>query len=209
MSSVEMISASLKDLGFEAKVAGKLVAKLSRFVDALLKWNKTFNLTAIRERDQIISLHILDSLSVCPYIKGSSIIDVGSGGGFPGIPLALCFPDKQFTLLDSNGKKTRFLQQMVIELGLKNCTIVQARVEDYQGSFDQVCNRAFASIINICEGCGHLLKQDGEILAMKGRLETEDLKALPAGFELKVVHDLDVASIEADRHLVVMKQQKH
>ena len=145
---------------------------------------------------------------MCPYVKGSSSIDVGSGGGFPGIPLALYFPDREFTLLDSNGKKTRFLHQMKIDLGLNNCTVVHSRVEDYEGLFDQVCCRAFASLKNICDSTEHLLGDSGEIMALKGKLETEDLDIEKDQFELKEVHKLIVPTVMADRHLLILKKLK-
>lgn len=204
MSQVRAIRDGILNLGLEDKDA--LAVKLDRFVSSLMKWNKTYNLTAIREEQQIVSLHILDSLSVCPYVKGSSTIDVGSGGGFPGIPLALYFPERDFTLLDSNGKKTRFLQQMKIELDLKNCTVIHSRVEDYEGLFDQVCCRAFASLKDICDSTKHLLGEGGEIMALKGKIETEDLKVKKDQFELKEVHKLIVPTVMADRHLMILKK---
>ncbi|MFT7688384.1 MAG: 16S rRNA (guanine527-N7)-methyltransferase [Candidatus Azotimanducaceae bacterium] len=205
MRQIQLIGNGLLDL----KIGDKngLSGRLSQFVDALIKWNKTYNLTAIRESDQIVSHHILDSLSVFPYIKGSSIIDFGSGAGFPGIPLALIFPEKNFTLLDSNGKKTRFLQQMKIELGLKNCSVIQSRVEDHDGLYDQVCCRAFSSVTNICVSAQHLLKEDGEILALKGKLDTENIEDMPPEFELLATHKLVVPTITAERHLLVLKKQ--
>ncbi|MBL4681017.1 MAG: 16S rRNA (guanine(527)-N(7))-methyltransferase RsmG [Pseudomonadales bacterium] len=206
MSEVQAIRDGILSMGLDDKDA--LAEQLDQFVSSLVKWNKIYNLTAIREKDQIVSLHILDSLSVCPYIKGASTIDVGSGGGFPGIPLALYFPEREFVLLDSNGKKTRFLCQMKIELGLKNCTIIQSRVEDYAGSFDQVCCRAFASLDDIYSRSAHLLNEDGEILALKGKLETEDLDIKKGVFELKEVHKLYVPTVAADRHLIIIKKEK-
>jgi len=206
MKQLQLIRSGLKDLKIEDTEG--LSDKLDQFVDALIKWNKTYNLTAIREPDQIISHHILDSLSVNSYLKGANIIDVGSGGGFPGIPLALLFPEKTFTLLDSNGKKTRFLQQMKIELGLGNCTVVQARVEDHVGFYDQVCCRAFSSLANICEGTKHLLGKNGEILALKGKLDTENVEDMPAEFELNASYKLAVPMISADRHLLVLKNKR-
>lgn len=205
MTQIQLIGSGLKHLQLDDRIG--LAEKLSQFVDALIKWNKTYNLTAIKEPDQIVSHHILDSLSVFSYVNGSSIIDIGSGGGFPGIPLALIFPEKKFTLLDSNGKKTRFLQQMKIELGLKNCTVVQSRVGDHEGLYDQICCRAFSSVEKICEESHHLLKKGGEILALKGKLDTENIDRMPAEFELNATHKLEVPMILAERHLLILKKQ--
>ncbi|MFT5211218.1 MAG: 16S rRNA (guanine527-N7)-methyltransferase [Flavobacterium sp.] len=205
MTQYELIASGLKHLQLDGRVG--LTEKLSQFVDSLIKWNKTYNLTAIKEPSQIVSHHILDSLSVFSYVSGTSIIDIGSGGGFPGVPLALAFPEKKFTLLDSNGKKTRFLQQMKIELGLKNCTVVQSRVEDHEGLYDQICCRAFSSIEKICEESSHLLEKGGEVLALKGKLDTENVDCMPAEFELSARHKLAVPMIEAERHLLILKKQ--
>ena len=184
----------------------EFLEKLDIFVSELMKWNQTYNLTAIRDQGQIISHHLLDSLVIHEYVTGESVIDVGSGGGFPGIPLALYFPRKNFTLLDSNGKKTRFLQQMKIALQLNNCTIVQSRSEDFDARFEQVMCRAFASLADITRKTAHLLMHGGEILALKGRLEEEETGSSILPFRVDQIYDLKVPGLNAERHLVVLSE---
>ena len=202
LSSIEW---GINQLGLEDHSG--LGTQLERFLQGLVKWNKAYNLTSIRDPQQMVSLHLMDSLAVVPYIFGGPVIDVGSGAGFPGIPLALCYPQTQFVLLDSNGKKTRFLQQMKIELGLSNVSIVQARVEDYEGAFEQVICRAFASLANIVTTTQHLVAEGGSLLAMKGKLEDENLAA--TALQLAAVHSLEVPGIEAERHLYVLRRPTH
>ncbi len=180
-------------------------AKLVVYVELLVKWNKAYNLTAIREPSEMITRHLLDSLAVMPHLYGQRIIDIGTGAGLPGIPLALAMPDRAFVLLDSNGKKTRFLVQAKAALGLANIEVVHARVEEYQPDrqFDVVITRAFASLAGILTGSRHLLAADGEFLAMKGALPQQELKALPPGFSLKEVIPLSVPGLENEqRHLL-------
>lgn len=192
----------LDALGVDATPA--LIGNLNSFVDDLLKWNKVYNLTAIRDRQQIFTHHIFDSLSVHGFIGSQPVIDVGTGGGFPGIPLAMIAPHQRFTLLDSNGKKTRFLQQVLINRGLTNCEVVQSRAESYSGEFETVVCRAFASLREMIDYAGHLVSQSGRLLAMKGLVEDE-LKDVPTSFEVEAVHKLVVPGLDADRHLVVMR----
>jgi 16S rRNA (guanine527-N7)-methyltransferase len=192
--------------------ATDLAPQLEQFLHGLVKWNKAYNLTSIRDPQQMVALHLLDSLAVVPYIHACSaggmdsgagqILDVGSGAGLPGIPLALYYPQVEFVLLDSNGKKTRFLQQMQIELGLNNVTVVQARVEDHQGQYAQVICRAFANLADIAGDSQHLLAPGGSLLAMKGKREAADLAATTLCVD-KVI-PLDVPGIDAERHLYVL-----
>lgn len=202
MISREMISLGLEQLGIPTD--DLLADKLSAFIDDLVKWNKVYNLTAIREPEQIIIQHIFDSLSVHPYLEGSRIIDVGTGGGFPGIPLSMLMPKKLFTLLDSNGKKTRFLQQMVINHGLGNCDVVQSRAESFAPQFDVVICRAFAALPDIVSFAGHLVSDEGMLLAMKGHLE--ESHPLPGDFRVMDSHKLIVPGMSAERHLVVLRR---
>tara|TARA_R110002073_G_scaffold4917_21_gene31180 strand:+ start:9929 stop:10543 length:615 start_codon:yes stop_codon:yes gene_type:complete len=201
MITQKMIVNGLAQLGLEED--GALADQFSAFVDDLIKWNKVYNLTAIREPGQILTQHIFDSLSVHAHVKGSRVIDVGTGAGFPGIPLAMLMPHRSFTLLDSNGKKTRFLQQVLINHSLGNCEVVQSRAESYAPQFDVVICRAFAALPEIVSFAGHLVAEKGELLAMKGQL-LEDSGALPNNFRVKEVHPLFVPGLDAERHLVVL-----
>ena len=184
----------------------ELIRKLNLFVDELYKWNKTYNLTAIRDKQKIVTLHLLDSLVIQQFVKSDSVIDIGSGAGFPGIPLALYFPQKQFTLLDSNGKKTRFLQQMKIQLGLDNCEIVQSRVEEYKHQFDLVTCRAFASLTEIKDKAAHLVANNGQILALKAQLKEVEIQSDLGPFKISAIHKLIVPGVEAERNLVIMER---
>jgi 16S rRNA (guanine527-N7)-methyltransferase len=178
--------------------------KLKQYIALLHRWNKTYNLTAIRELRQMIPLHIFDSLAVAPYIKGKTCLDVGSGGGLPGIPLAIMQPQRDFTLLDTNGKKTRFMQQAVIELGLKNITVIQIRVENWQTKhkFDTIISRAFASISDFIETSSLHLSEKGQILAMKGQLPDSELSSLTNGFIVEFSKTLLIPDVPGKRCII-------
>lgn len=159
------------------------------FMDYLFlleKWNKSFNLTAVRELDKMVTRHILDSLCLLPWLSGSEILDVGSGAGLPGIPLALACPDKHFVLMDSNGKKTRFMQEAKRALGLDNIDIIKSRAEDFapQIKFDTILSRAFSSLPKMLSLTQHLLAEKGIWLAMKGRYPQEELDAINHSYEV-------------------------
>ncbi len=178
------------------------------YIALLEKWNKAFNLTAIKDPKEMVVLHTLDSLSVLPYIKGKTVLDVGTGPGIPGIPLALCLPEIKFTLLDSNGKKTRFIQQAVIELGIKNVVIENCRIEKLTNTdgFDQIISRAFTSTQDFIDLVNPYLEPNGEMLAMKGQVPEEELKQIdPHIFDSEVI-TLRVPKLEAQRHLVKVKR---
>ncbi len=180
------------------------------YVALLQKWNKAYNLTAIRDPQQMVTRHLLDSLAVVPHLCGERIIDVGTGGGLPGIPLALVFPERQFELLDTNSKKTRFLVQAKAQLGLENVEVVHARVEEYHTDrlFDCIITRAFASVTDILTSSRHLLTPIGEFLAMKGAVPEEELAMLPPGFRLIEVIPLKVPGLEQEqRHLLRIGQE--
>lgn len=175
--------------------------KLVHYIQLIARWNKTFNLTAIRDVEEMVSKHLLDSLAVQPYIEAQTIIDVGSGAGLPGIPLAITMPERQFTLLDCNGKKTRFLTQAKIELKLDNIEVVHSRVEAYQPGkkFGLVISRAWAATNEILAGTEHLQDRDTRILVMQGQLD----KAIDSpGYTLLEAARLDVFGLDAERHLL-------
>lgn len=178
--------------------------RLLAYLALLVKWNKTYNLTAIRDPLEMVTKHLLDSLAVLPYLHGARVLDVGSGAGLPGIPLAIGDPARQFTLLDSNGKKTRFLFQAKGELRLANLSVVHSRLERYQPGalFDTVTARAFASLADMAAGTAHLLAPGGVLLAMKGEYPQDELDALPPGFVAREIIALTVPGLEAQRHLV-------
>jgi 16S rRNA (guanine527-N7)-methyltransferase len=179
------------------------------YLDLLQRWNEVFNLTAIDNFEDQVWLHILDSLSISPYLHGKRIIDVGTGAGLPGIPLALTKPEKQFVLLDSNSKKTRFLTQVVLELKIKNIEVVHARCENFKTDnlFDSILSRAFSSIAVMLEKTSTLVTPAGQFLAMKGVYPQEELQAIPADFELLGVHKLVIKGLDAERHLVCIKKR--
>jgi 16S rRNA (guanine527-N7)-methyltransferase len=179
--------------------------KLLAFRDLLLKWNKTYNLTALRDPAQAISHHLLDSLAILPHVGTGNLLDVGSGGGLPGIPLAIARPELSVSMVDTVQKKTTFLQQAVIELALKNVTVHHARVEEKQGQYAQISSRAFAEIGLFISLTRHLLAPNGRWLAMKGVRPDDELKALPADIAVEAIIPLTVPGLDAERHLIILK----
>lgn len=175
--------------------------QLLSYIELLHKWNNAYNLTAIRDPVSMVTRHLLDSLSIAPFIKGQRIIDIGSGAGLPGIPLACLFPEKIFYLLDSNGKKTRFMIQAKAELQLKNIEVVHARVENYQPPerFDTVTARAFTTINDMIDISQHLLAKEGQFLIMKGIYPENELQGFKWPFQ---VYPLHVPGLNEQRHLV-------
>ena len=183
--------------------------KLLDFLALLRKWNRVYNLTRITRPDAMVDLHLLDSLAVLPHLSGADVLDVGTGAGLPGIPLAIASPERSFTLLDSNGKKTRFVQQALIELGLKNAVVVQARAEEYAapaGGYDTILTRAFASLSEIFEKTKHLLRPGACILAQKGQASNEEITAL-TGVSSQITA-LEIAGLSAERHLIKIRVQE-
>lgn len=178
--------------------------KLLAYIELLDKWNKVYNLTAVRDPLEMVTRHILDSLALFPYLKGPDVLDIGTGAGLPGIPLAIARPDVDFTLLDANAKKTRFVRQAAAELGLANVEVAQVRVEKYQPGrkFATLIARAFGSLAGIVSGARHLCGDDGEILLMKGAYPEPELAEIPAGFKVIETVKLHVPGLEAERHLV-------
>lgn len=187
--------------------------QLIDYLGLLIHWNRAFNLTAVREPIDMVSKHLLDSLAVLPFIGEGRVADVGSGAGLPGIPLALCLPQTHFVLIDSNGKKTRFLNQAKMVLNLDNIEVVNQRIEDYSPSngaieiyFDTIIARAYSNTQDLLKTTAHLQKKGTRILVMQGKLdEAVEL----SGYELKRSHSLDVRGLDADRHLLeILKSEK-
>lgn len=178
--------------------------QLQTYLGLLQRWNKVYNLTAVRDPAQMLPLHLWDSLAVVPFIQADHCLDVGSGAGLPGIPLAILRPNQEFTLLDTNGKKTRFIQQAALELGLTNLKVVQARVEQWQPAqpFAAIISRAFASLADFVTVSGMHLAEQGRLYAMKGRYPESELAKLPVGWMLTRSHPLSVPGLEAERHLL-------
>jgi 16S rRNA (guanine527-N7)-methyltransferase len=204
------LSAGIKQLNLDCPL--DVQAQLLDYVRLLQKWNGVYNLTAVRDPAEMVTRHLLDSLTVFPFLEGEQILDVGTGAGLPGIPLALLsahsHPGRQFVLLDSNSKKTRFMQQAVAELGLKNVQVVHARTESFQPEqkFDVVVSRAFASVADMLAGAGQHCAPDGVILAMKGADPAAELVDLDTDFVVKQVHRLVVPGLDEDRHLVSLRR---
>lgn len=182
-------------------------SQLVQLVELLHKWNKAYNLTSVRDPDAMLVKHILDSLVVSPHLHGERFIDVGTGPGLPGLPLAIINPDKQFVLLDSLGKRINFIRQVIQELGLTNVTPVKSRVEEYQPEveFDGVLSRAFASLEDMLSWCHHLPSEQGSFLALKGQYPEQELAQLPANIRLVACHELRVPELEGERHLLEFK----
>ena len=206
MPPEDQLAQGLATLGVD--LSGAACEALLAYLALLQKWNRTFALTALRDPDRAVSHHLLDSLAIMPYVSSSTLLDVGSGGGQPGIPLAIARPDLAVTLLDSNGKKTAFLQQAAIELGLKNVQVVTARVEEFKpvAPFAAITSRAFAELADFVGLTRHLLAPGGEWLAMKGQRPVAEMNKLPAGVSVTAVHRLDVPGVDGERHLVVMRE---
>lgn len=192
-AGVEKLSLSLPDGAMD---------KLLAYLALLVKWNGAYNLTAIRDPEQMVIKHLLDSLSIVPYVQGRSLIDVGTGAGLPGLVLAIVKPELDVTLLDSNGKKVRFLRQVIADLRIGNASAVQMRVEEFDRQFDLVSSRAFATLADMVNGSRQLLADNGEFLAMKGVHPTEEIAALPEGFSVRDVVQLAVPFLDEERHLV-------
>jgi 16S rRNA (guanine527-N7)-methyltransferase len=182
--------------------------RFSRLLDELERWNRKVNLTAIREREQMQVLHIADSLAARPLLEGRRILDVGTGPGFPGLPLAIVEPEREFTLLDTNNKKIRFVEHVVALLGLDNVIAVKARAEDYAPGqrFDTVIARALASLPKLVDIAGHHVREGGVFVALKGRYPAEELREIPAPWSHEVI-ELDVPGLQkGSRHAVLLRQ---
>ena len=207
MDNKQQLQEGLQSMGLSLTTAQQLL--LLEYVALLKKWNSTYNLTALRDEHTMISHHVLDSLTLLPYIQhAQTLMDVGSGGGMPGIPTAICRPDLQITLLDANTKKTSILQQAVIELGLHNVSVASGRVEAmHDKKVDVVTSRAFAELADFISLTKHLLNENGYWAAMKGVYPYEELEHVPASVVVEKVDKLTVPMLNAERHMVIMRPQ--
>jgi len=178
------------------------------YIELLARWNGSYNLTAVREPHAMVTNHLLDSLAVAHLVRGRRVADIGSGAGLPGIPLAIVAPQLDVTLIDSNGKKTRFLREAARALQLGNVRIEAQRVEAVRGEFDTVTARAFAALADMVRLAGHLLAADGILLALKGPLHKDEILELPAGFVVADVMALRVPGLAAARHAVIIQRSQ-
>ena len=207
MSPAEQLEPGLAGMGIELPAEAR--ERLLAYLALLYKWNKTYSLTSLREQDKAVSHHLLDSLSILPFVPVGRLLDVGSGGGTPGIPLAIVRPEQPVTLLDSNSKKSAFLQQAAIELGLKNISVHCGRVEQYHpefGHYAAIVSRAFAELKDFTALSRHLLQPDGIWLAMKGVWPHAEIAGLPEDVRVLGVHPLIVPGVDGERHVVVMQR---
>ena len=183
-------------------------ARFAAYLDLLVKWNAAYNLTAVRDRAEMVPRHIEDSLAILPYLHGRTVLDVGTGAGLPGLVLAIADPARDYTVLDSNGKKARFCEYAVDTLGIGNARVVQARAENYRpdAPFDTVVSRAFATVAGFVAAAGAHSAPDGRLLAMKGARPDDELAELPAGWAVDAVHALRVPGLAAERHVAVLRK---
>ena len=203
MTQAALLAAGVAEMGLDVSLEAQ--QKLLQYLSLLSKWNKVYNLTAVRDPLEMVTLHLLDSLSVLPHIHAKNLLDVGSGGGLPGIVLAICLPQLKVTTIDTVQKKTIFMRQVKGELGLDSLQVVHGRVESYQPAekFDAVISRAFSDLALFMNLTKHLLAQNGQWLAMKGQLPLLELEAL--ALEVNKIIPLSVAGLQAERHLVVFE----
>jgi 16S rRNA (guanine527-N7)-methyltransferase len=177
-------------------------AQLIAYLDLLTKWNRVYNLTAVRDPVQMVSRHLLDSLAVLPFVGHDTLADLGSGAGLPGVPLAIARPDLRVTLIESNGKKARFLREVIRSLRLANTSVVEARGQAVQACFGTITTRALASLAEMLALGGHLLACDGRWLALKGRKDPNELAAVPAGFRVRDVYPVSIPELAAERCVI-------
>jgi 16S rRNA (guanine527-N7)-methyltransferase len=205
MSTQQQLAAGVAALGLTLPEGAE--AKLLAYLALLDKWNRVYNLTAVRDVERMVSHHLLDSLAAVPYFQAEAVLDVGSGGGLPGIPLAIVRPELQVTLIDSVAKKTAFLLQAKAELGLANLNVVTGRVEDFrpETGFDIITSRAFSDLKEFVTLTRHLLNPGGQWLAMKGLMPHEEIVLLPVWAKVSANHALQVPGLDARRHLIVLE----
>lgn len=205
MTPAETLAQGLEGLGLTLSAGAS--AQLLAYVDLLAKWNRTYNLTAIREPERMVTHHLLDSLALLPHLPPGTLVDVGSGGGLPGIPIAIAQPQRQVVLNDSNHKKGAFLQQAGIELGLQNVAVHVGRAEDWRPAerFDGAISRAFAELADYVGACRHLVRPNGFLAAMKGLHPDDEMARLPEGIQCEPVRKLHVPFLDGERHFVVCR----
>lgn len=202
----QRLAAGCEQLGLNLN--SEQLQKIRQYLENLLKWNKAYNLTAIRDPDDMVIKHLLDSLSIVPHVKGHNILDVGTGPGLPGVPASICDENRQWTLIDSNGKKTRFLVQMKAELKLENVTVIKGRIEAVPNTqrYDTITSRAFSSLHDFVSVCLPLLEEGGELLAMKGQIPHDEISQLEQE-QLNIhIKPLKVPYLHEERHLIVVQR---
>jgi 16S rRNA (guanine527-N7)-methyltransferase len=205
INQTEFLQQALLANGLDISLATQ--EQMLHYLHLMREWNRVFNLTSIRDPKEMIILHLLDSLSIHAHLHGKNIIDVGTGAGLPGIPLALTNPTHHFVLLDCNHKKTRFLNQVIYDLKINNVEVVHARAEDYhKQQFDSILSRAFSSLKVMLLGTSHLIRETGQFLAMKGTYPEHEIQEIPAEFKLINVYKLTIKELNAERHLVCMEK---
>ena len=207
-SERDLLAAGARDLS--VALTSSQSDALLKLVDELELGNAQFNLTAIRDRLGMLRKHVLDSLSLEPYLRGDRVADVGTGAGFPGLPLAIVNPQRRFTLIEATGKKARFAERTAQQLGCDNVQVVHARAESYRPFelFDTVTARALSSLADFAAYAGHLCAPGGRLLAMKGKRPDEEISALPKSFRVLAVHRLRVPGLDDERHLVELSPTK-
>jgi 16S rRNA (guanine527-N7)-methyltransferase len=183
------------------------IERLIDYVELLERWNAAYNLTAVRDPAEMVTRHLLDSLAIAPHVAGATLADLGSGAGLPGIPLAIAAPEREIVLVDSNGKKARFLREAVRKLALANTRVAESRVENVEGTFECITARAFASLGDMLAWGGHLLAPNGRWLALKGRFPDDELAGIPDAFEIEKTVELNVPGLDAERHVVILKKR--
>lgn len=203
---VSRLDAGLRELRLDLSSDAR--EQLLVYLEQLHKWNQAYNLSGIRELTAMLDLHVLDSLALAPYIDADPVADVGTGAGLPGIPLAICYPEREFRLIDSNSKKTRFIFQTAALLGLRNVEVVHGRAEHYESKSQVaiVTSRAFASLRDFVERCSHMLIQDGKFLAMKGLVPEAEIADLPAQYTVAAIHPLTLPGSTHVRHVLDIRR---
>ncbi|MCG6876652.1 MAG: 16S rRNA (guanine(527)-N(7))-methyltransferase RsmG [Betaproteobacteria bacterium] len=206
MSPDAALAVGVLELGLALQASQR--KQLLTYIDLLAKWNKLYNLTAIRDPHEMLSHHVLDSLSIVPHVSGRRFLDVGSGAGLPGVPVAIAQPECEVTLLDSSQKKTAFLQHVAIELELGNTTMCATRVESWHPNqrFDTIASRAFSELAEFVHRSQHLLAEHGVLAAMKGAYPHAEIERLPEGFRIRAVKRLAVPGVAGERHLVLVER---
>ena len=207
-SELEVLATGARDIGIALDSSG--AEALLELVDELELGNAKFNLTAIRDRPGMLRKHVLDSLTLQRYLRGGRVADIGTGAGFPGLPLAIVNPQRRFTLVEATGKKARFVEQTVLRLAVDNVQVEHARAENYRPFelFDTVVARALSSLADFAAYAGHLCAPGGRLLAMKGKRPDEEISALPKSFRVLAVHRLKVPGLDDERHLVELSPSR-